>query len=219
MIQSDNLNDSVLKRFVKVVSPGEYLFKAGDFGSTIYIIVSGTVQIFKKNIRGEALIGTLGDGEILGEKAILKDAGYRRNFTAQAKTEAIVLEFDKKSMSLIQGKLPDFLIRMVTLLSERLEQANEMITILQSQEEAERLVLYLKFFSQYHSKKVSGGHELIMTAEDIHSAINMDKEKVGDCLEELVAKKVLIKQKLGYILRDENALAQHISSLKECLAA
>ena len=57
---------------------GEQIIKQGDYGISIYKILSGKVQIFRKSEGVEVPLATLGPGAIIGEMAFLsKDAEVR----------------------------------------------------------------------------------------------------------------------------------------------
>jgi len=214
-----NLNDQLLAKLVKTISIGEYLFKQGDMGNTMFIIVSGAVLLFRKTHNAERLVGTAGAGEMLGEKAILRSTPYRRSLTAQAKEETTLLEFDTKDLKIIQARMPDFTNRMLEMLTERLDEANELISILQSTDDIDRFVNYLLFFCHHHSNKTNEGIEIGITTTDIQHAINMDGDLVGTLIDELVAREVLKTKKKGFIIPDENALLDQITQLKQVLAA
>jgi len=57
---------------------GEQIIKQGDYGISIYKIISGKVQVFRRSEGVEVPLANLGAGAILGEMAFLsKDAGVR----------------------------------------------------------------------------------------------------------------------------------------------
>ena len=57
---------------------GEQIIKQGDYGISIYKILSGKVQIFRKSEGVEVPLAALGPGAIIGEMAFLsKDAEVR----------------------------------------------------------------------------------------------------------------------------------------------
>jgi len=54
---------------------GEQIIKQGDYGISIYKILSGKVQVFRKSEGVEVPLATFGAGGIIGEMAFLsKDA-------------------------------------------------------------------------------------------------------------------------------------------------
>ncbi len=215
MSKNTLLEDPIVSKLLRSYSQGEYLFRQGDSGDTMFVILEGAVLLFHTQHNAERLVGIVGGGEMLCEKAILIDGPYRRSFTAQAKTSTIAIEFDTKNFKNIQTKIPDFTIKMVKMLSNRLDQANQMVFILQSTDPVDRVIKYLLHFSSHHSKKVPEGTELSLTAVEIQHAVNLDRERVEIILGELVSQKVLFEKRGGYVIIDENALLDQGTNLRE----
>ena len=70
---------------------GDFIFHEGQMGSTLYFILSGRVDITRKNEGGEgSLISVLKENDTFGEMALLSH--QPRNATAQAQTKTTVLK-------------------------------------------------------------------------------------------------------------------------------
>jgi CRP-like cAMP-binding protein len=52
---------------------GSVLFREGDLAESLYIVVSGQVEVVRKNDRGERIVAVLGEKECVGEMSILDD--------------------------------------------------------------------------------------------------------------------------------------------------
>lgn len=75
---------------------GEVLFHVGDPGDALFVIVSGEVKISLPSDTGEeAILATLGPGEIFGEIALLDGAPRSASATALVPTETVVLPRDR----------------------------------------------------------------------------------------------------------------------------
>ncbi len=75
---------------------GEIVFHAGDPGDALFIIVSGEVKISLPSEEGdEAIIATLGPGDVFGELALLDGAPRSATASALIATEAVVLPRDR----------------------------------------------------------------------------------------------------------------------------
>jgi CRP/FNR family transcriptional regulator, cyclic AMP receptor protein len=220
MITNATLGEHDLSNLVKRISVGEYIYKQGDTGNTMFIIVEGTILLFHRNSNAERLVGTLEAGEIIGEKAILTESPYRRTHTAQAKTETTLLEFNTANLKLIQAKIPDFHLKVLRILSERLDKANELIGILQSTDDLDRLSQYLLYYCHNHLQKTPEGYEITITSADIHHAINLEEERVVEILDHMAAEKILVMGKQGlFFLRDENSLISQLPQVRDRIAA
>src|SRR4051812_1847094 len=91
MLNKSNLNDAALNKFVREINSGDYLFKQAQRGNTMYVIVDGLVKVFFKAMSVDRLVGLATTGEVIGEKAILSEKPYKRDFSAQAKTNCTLL--------------------------------------------------------------------------------------------------------------------------------
>ena len=75
---------------------GEIVFHAGDPGDALFIIVSGEVKIALPSEEGdEAILATLGPGDVFGELALLDGAPRSATASALVATEAVVLPRDR----------------------------------------------------------------------------------------------------------------------------
>lgn len=75
---------------------GEVIFHLGDPGDALFVIVSGDVKISLPSETGdEAILTTLGPGEVFGELALLDGAPRSASATAIGPTETVVLPRDR----------------------------------------------------------------------------------------------------------------------------
>lgn len=211
--------DQTLSRLLRSLSAGEYLFQQGDMGNTMFLILEGTVHLYREAGNAQRLVWTLGPGEMIGEKAILTGSPYRRTSTAQAHTKVTAFEFDTQNVKTIQAKFPDFMMKLTKMLSERLDHANELISILQSKEDASRVIRYLLFFASSHASKTPEGLNIVLTAEDISHVVNVTEDVVTRVLDEVTSEKYLLKTEKGYLISDAKLLEESIPAVSTKLAA
>jgi len=96
----------------QTLAPGETLFKRGDAGEEMYLVVSGEIQIVE--------IGkTFGPGAILGELALVMPA-HTRTATARALGEATLARMSKRDMELTALHNPGFGFELLKLVASRL---------------------------------------------------------------------------------------------------
>ena len=62
--------------------PGELLMSEGSVGESLYALLEGDVEITKRSGNGEVPLATLGEGEVVGEMAVLEHRP--RNASARA---------------------------------------------------------------------------------------------------------------------------------------
>ena len=75
---------------------GGYIFKEGDPGSALFVLLFGVIDLVKKGEGGkESIILTLKSGALFGEVAML--TGNKRNLDARASSaKVVVMEFNRK---------------------------------------------------------------------------------------------------------------------------
>lgn len=94
---------------------GQVIFREGDPGSVMYVVIEGQVDIFAHG----GLVGTTsGPGGIVGEMALI-DAGPR-SATAVAMTECTVVPLDKERFLSHIQQVPDFALEVMQVICERL---------------------------------------------------------------------------------------------------
>ncbi len=111
-------HDSTLERLAEEsreipLEPGEVLFKEGTPGDTMYLVLSGEIQIFKN----EKLLASLGCGKYFGEMAIIETKP--RSATAKAENPAILLEINHQQFKKYFAAHPQSLMAILKTLSAR----------------------------------------------------------------------------------------------------
>lgn len=111
---------------------GEILFEQGDPGDRIYIIEEGQLELFIRSPEGNRQVLTvLGEGDALGEMALLTDEP--RSATAAAMTDTSLYVIDRQTFERLieeQASLSKYVIRLLSkrlvTTNERLQQSNEL---------------------------------------------------------------------------------------------
>lgn len=113
---------------LKVYGPGETIFREGDLGDSIVIIVSGKVDLLKKKKNGgEAILATFSKGAFFGEMTLINVEP--RSGTIKASEDTVVLFLKNTALGDIfrtDRELFIILLMNITrILSRRLRQTNE----------------------------------------------------------------------------------------------
>jgi NADH dehydrogenase len=85
---------------------GETVFNEGDTGDSLFMILSGRVEVLKRFGAEPRAVGMLGPGEYFGEMALL--GGQPRGATARALTALDLLVLPGSDFAALAGSLPEF---------------------------------------------------------------------------------------------------------------
>ncbi len=96
------------------------LFHEGDVSRDMYILLAGSLQIFKKNRR----LTTINPPDYIGEMAILEDKP--RSATVIAAADSDLFKITRQQFSTI-AKRPEALVAIIKTLSQRIRRDNELI--------------------------------------------------------------------------------------------
>ncbi|MEO8668432.1 MAG: cyclic nucleotide-binding domain-containing protein [Bauldia sp.] len=97
---------------------GAEMMTEGEFGSSMFAIVAGTVAVTVADRRGaEHDVAHLGEGEIVGEMSLL--TGARRSATVVVSDEVVALEITKVALEQVLARAPDLIDRFGAILARR----------------------------------------------------------------------------------------------------
>lgn len=111
--------------FGKSYDRGEVIFREGEPGNTMFVILSGAVEM-SRNIRGkETVLSRLRRGEFFGEVALIGRS--RRMATATAVKRARLIPLTLQSLLDRADDDPTVILQLLGALSVRLQSANETV--------------------------------------------------------------------------------------------
>lgn len=116
---------SVLEPFEAEI--GHVLFKEGAWAASMYIVVSGAIEIFKPlPDNKEIVLAALTSGACLGEMALVRD--MYRSGSARAKVKSNLLVLKKDRLEKLSGTSPTVACRLYknisAVLADRIESLN-----------------------------------------------------------------------------------------------
>ncbi len=131
-ISPEEMEQIIKYAFIKSFDPGYVLFRENLIvGQIMYVILSGKVELSKKNPNGEEVpFLTLGPGALLGEMSLFEQ--QKRSATAIVKEYSELLVLPKYNFDRMLQMRPNeaikILLNFITILSQRLrETTNKMI--------------------------------------------------------------------------------------------
>src|SRR5689334_773703 len=104
----------------------ETLFNAGEPGEALFIVRSGSIELFIKDTAGQKIVLTTAEeGDLFGELSLL-DSGPR-TATAIALTDVELLVLDRDDLLLLFQKRPDAALHMLAAMSAMTRKADELL--------------------------------------------------------------------------------------------
>jgi CRP-like cAMP-binding protein len=98
---------------------GQAIFREGEPGEVLYIVVEGQVEI----LMDSQWLETLGPGDILGEMALIDD--QPRSASAIAVTDCLLTPITRQHFLTLIQHTPLFAIQVMRVLAQRLRRTNQ----------------------------------------------------------------------------------------------
>ena len=100
------------------LAPGDFLFREGDKGENMYVLLEGEIEI----LLGDFVLETIGQGALIGEMALIHDS--TRTATAVAKTPCRLAEINRRRFHFLVQQTPHFATHVMKTLADRLRHMN-----------------------------------------------------------------------------------------------
>ena len=100
---------------------GQYVFKAGDPGESMYIVTEGEVDV----LEGSTVLDNIGPGSIVGELALIDDEP--RSASVRAKTDCRLVPVDRRRFQFMVQETPFFGLAVMKTLADRLRKMNSKV--------------------------------------------------------------------------------------------
>jgi CRP/FNR family transcriptional regulator, cyclic AMP receptor protein len=141
---------------VKLFEPGDVIFKEGDDGDLMYVLLEGVVELKKKVERGENVIKTVDTpNDFFGEMALLDDRPRSASAIATKKTRVLAVDGPTfESMIVANGK---FALKIIKVLSARIRRSNDQVSELIETMPKERIARGMVDFAVRHGEKIHEG--------------------------------------------------------------
>jgi len=107
------------------IPAGGVIFDEGEVGTEMYVIQSGTVDIFKRVKGAEKHIATLDKGDFFGEMSILEEVP--RTAIARAKTDVELVRINQSTFDEMLRHNGEIAVRMLRKLSRRLRETTKLL--------------------------------------------------------------------------------------------
>jgi CRP/FNR family transcriptional regulator, cyclic AMP receptor protein len=100
------------------LAPGDFLFREGDSGDRMYVLLEGEIEIFL----GDFVLETAEPDMVIGEMALIDDGPRTAN--AVAKTACRLAQIDRRRFYFLVQQYPHFATHVMKTLADRLRDMN-----------------------------------------------------------------------------------------------
>ena len=191
------------------IAKGSILFKEGDDGEHLYIIIDGKLKLGTSSGDGrENLLSILGPGEMFGELSLF-DPGPRTS-TATAVTDAKLLSLSHEKVIPWLRQNPEVSLQLLTRLSQRLRRTNEAVGDLVFSDVPGRVAKALIDLGDRFGKTTPEGllvnHDL--TQEELAQLVGASRETVNKALADFAGRGWLKLDGRSVLIADVDRLSK-----------
>ena len=191
------------------ISKGGILFKEGDEGEHVYVIVDGKLKLGTSSGDGrENLLSILGPGEMFGELSLF-DPGPRTS-TATAVTDAKLLSLGQEKLIPWLATNPNVSLQLLARLAQRLRRTNEAVGDLVFSDVPGRVAKALIDLGERFGKQTDEGlfvhHDL--TQEELAQLVGASRETVNKALADFAGRNWLKLDGRAVLITDFERLSK-----------
>jgi len=192
---------------------GEAIFRKGDPGEALYIVLSGEVRIFRESLEGRPkVLAYVHPGDVFGEMSLVEERPRSASAVAETATEVLVL-FRDTYFNLLR-RFPLLGHNLARIIAGRLREMNDELLFL-TFEEAKSKVAFalLKLYRHQHGRSHNGGWYIPIVHQEIANLAGTSRETATRVVHELRSKGILETRQGGVLIRDLKALEQVLYGL------
>ena len=103
------------------LSPGEAVFRQGEKGEELFVLLEGDVDV----VVGDRVVEAAGRGAILGEMALIDNSP--RSASAIARTACRLVAINRKRFIFMVQQTPNFSLHVMKVMAERLRRMDSLL--------------------------------------------------------------------------------------------
>jgi serine phosphatase RsbU (regulator of sigma subunit) len=120
----DELDRLIAALDTKELEPGQILFREGEPGEHLYVVMNGELEIIMGEGKSDELVlNVLREGEYLGEMSLIIPGGHR-TASVRARGKAVLLSMSRTQFKDLTKRYPRLASSMLSVLSQRLDATN-----------------------------------------------------------------------------------------------
>jgi diguanylate cyclase (GGDEF)-like protein len=128
-LSQEQLTQLVAKAIERVYLPGQTVFRQGEAGAHVYVILGGQVRIVEATPEAplvDRFVGELGQGEIVGEMGLLLDHSRTATVMAVERTRCLMIPQDDFTRALEQSS--QLAMGLLRMMAARLQNVNRLLS-------------------------------------------------------------------------------------------
>lgn len=191
----------------RTYSPGDAIYREGEYGDALYVLVSGVIKLFRSYSGSkEATLRLLRPWDIFGHLAFAGEA--RQRAYAEAVTECTVTKVPKIFVERAVRKEPRVAFKIMTLLELRLVQYEELVKCLLPRETEVRLANLLPILAQRFGEGQKGNVklDLRLTHQDLAAMVASTRESVTKVLNDMRNREIIEIESGRITVKDSRTL-------------
>jgi len=178
------MGDPLFAKYGRTAKAGEVLFEAGDKGSEMFVVRSGTVRISVESRGVEKTLAILGPGEFVGEMSLLTD--QPRSARAIVEEDAELLVVGARVLEEMIVHNTEIALRLIRKLARRLESADALVRVLLYRDPKERVIENLKRLAQIHDSADGAPVKFRTDFAEMAEQVGLEPAEVEDIMLRLV---------------------------------
>lgn len=197
---------------VKTFAKGETIYRRGEAGDTMMIILSGRLKI--TNVTAEArevILNFLGPGDVNGEIAVLDGRERTANAVALEETQALVLY--RRDLLPVLTADPQSMLEIITILCDKIRATSQIVEDNSLQMQGRTASGLLRLADQHGRKTPAGIRiDLKLSQRDLGNYVGLSRENTSRQLKDLRAAGLVIVEDQALIIPDLEALRERAES-------
>jgi CRP/FNR family transcriptional regulator, cyclic AMP receptor protein len=183
------------------------LFRKGDPGTHMVVVVRGRVKVCTHSEDGKELVlNLINPGEVVGEIALLD--GSDRTADAVTLTDSDLLILERRDFIPFLQRHPDACMRLFTVLCERLRRTSELLEEALFLEGSSRLAKRLVHLAEVFGKPVPGGImiDIPLSQQQLGNMVGMSRESMNKQLKQWRQDNLIRIEEARYVVTDLGSL-------------
>ena len=179
----------LVKYFGVSFKKGDYIFREDEPADVMYMIHKGKVQISKGTGTFDEKIRILGEGEFIGEMAVINS--MPRSASAVAVENCVLIKMDRDSFNETVMKNHEFSVSVIRLLSERLRETDELLMVYAKEDRIHKLYTLILTEMLAEGKRDGSGRLRLLKKDSFvplaAERLKWDRNNVMSVIAELIA--------------------------------